>query len=70
LSDEIEKLCASRSCPWLLAAVDNIATLKKGDMATHAADVLAGTGWLPAMLRPHRSAAPTTWLRRIQRRGR
>jgi ParB family chromosome partitioning protein len=33
------------------AAADNIATLKKGDMATHAAELLAGTGWLPAMLR-------------------
>jgi ParB family transcriptional regulator, chromosome partitioning protein len=33
------------------AAADNIATLKKGDMATHAAELLNGTGWLPAMLR-------------------
>ena len=33
------------------AAADNIATLKKGDMATHAAELLTGTGWLPAMLR-------------------
>jgi ParB family transcriptional regulator, chromosome partitioning protein len=33
------------------AAADNIAALKKGDMATHAAELLNGTGWLPAMLR-------------------
>jgi hypothetical protein len=33
------------------AAADNIAALKKGDMADHAAELLAGTGWLPAMLR-------------------
>jgi ParB family chromosome partitioning protein len=33
------------------AAAENIATLKKGDMATHAAELLHGTGWLPAMLR-------------------
>jgi ParB family chromosome partitioning protein len=33
------------------AAVDNMAALKKGDMAAHAAEALAGTGWLPAMLR-------------------
>jgi ParB family transcriptional regulator, chromosome partitioning protein len=33
------------------AAADNIAALKKGDMADHAARLLAGTGWLPAMLR-------------------
>ena len=34
------------------AAADNIATLKKGDMAGRAAELLTGTGWLPAMLRP------------------
>ena len=33
------------------AAADNIAALKKGDMADRAAELLAGTGWLPAMLR-------------------
>jgi ParB family transcriptional regulator, chromosome partitioning protein len=33
------------------AAADNIAALKKGDMADRAAALLAGTGWLPAMLR-------------------
>ena len=33
------------------AAADNIATLKKGDMAERAAELLTGTGWLPAMLR-------------------
>jgi ParB family transcriptional regulator, chromosome partitioning protein len=33
------------------AAADNIATLKKPDMADRAAELLAGTGWLPAMLR-------------------
>jgi hypothetical protein len=33
------------------AATDNIATLKKGDMADRAAGPLTGTGWLPAMLR-------------------
>jgi ParB family chromosome partitioning protein len=33
------------------AAADNIAALKKDDMADHAAELLAGTGWLPAMLR-------------------
>jgi ParB family transcriptional regulator, chromosome partitioning protein len=33
------------------AAADNIAALKKGDMAAHAAELLVGTGWLPAMLR-------------------
>ena len=32
-------------------AADNIAAMKKGDMAAHAAELLAGTGWLPAMLR-------------------
>jgi hypothetical protein len=33
------------------AAADNIAALKEGDMADRAAELLAGTGWLPAMLR-------------------
>jgi ParB family transcriptional regulator, chromosome partitioning protein len=33
------------------AAVDKIATLRKGDMATHAAELLNGSGWLLAMLR-------------------
>jgi ParB family chromosome partitioning protein len=33
------------------AAADNIAAMKKGDMADRAADLLTGTGWLPAMLR-------------------
>ncbi len=33
------------------AAAENIATLKKGDMAERAAELLTGTGWLPAMLR-------------------
>jgi len=33
------------------AAADNIVTLKKGNMASHAAALLNGTGWLPAMLR-------------------
>ena len=33
------------------AAADNIATLKKGNMAERAAELLNGTGWLPAMLR-------------------
>ena len=33
------------------AAADNIATLKKGDMAERAAELLTGTHWLPAMLR-------------------
>jgi hypothetical protein len=33
------------------AAADNIAALKKGDIADRAAELLAGTGWLPAMLR-------------------
>lgn len=32
-------------------AADNIAALKKGDMAIKAAELLTGTGWLPAMLR-------------------
>jgi ParB family transcriptional regulator, chromosome partitioning protein len=31
------------------AAADNIASMKKGDMADRAAELLAGTGWLPAM---------------------
>lgn len=33
------------------AAADNIATLKKGEMAEKAVELLNGTGWLPAMLR-------------------
>jgi ParB family chromosome partitioning protein len=33
------------------AAADNIATLKKGEMATKAVELLSGTGWLPAILR-------------------
>ena len=33
------------------ATADNIATLKKGEMAVKAAELLTGTGWLPAMLR-------------------
>jgi ParB family chromosome partitioning protein len=33
------------------AAADNLAALKKGDMADRAAELLSGTGWLPAMLR-------------------
>jgi ParB family chromosome partitioning protein len=33
------------------AATDNIATLKKGDMADRAAELITGTGWLPSMLR-------------------
>jgi len=33
------------------SAADNIAALKKGDMAARAAETLTGTGWLPAMLR-------------------
>ncbi len=33
------------------AAADNIAALKKGEMAAHATALLTGTGWLPAMLR-------------------
>jgi hypothetical protein len=33
------------------AAADNIATLKKGDMADRAAELVTGTGLLPAMLR-------------------
>jgi ParB family chromosome partitioning protein len=33
------------------AAADNIATLKKSDMADRAAELLTGTGWLPALLR-------------------
>jgi hypothetical protein len=37
-------------------AADNIATLKKGDMADRAAELVTGTGWLPAMLR-------AAWLR-------
>jgi ParB family chromosome partitioning protein len=32
-------------------SADTIATLKKGEMATKAAALLTGTGWLPAMLR-------------------
>jgi ParB family chromosome partitioning protein len=32
-------------------AAENIATLKKGDMAERAAALLTGTGWLPALLR-------------------
>ena len=32
-------------------AAENIATFKKGDMAARAAELLAETGWLPAMLR-------------------
>jgi ParB family transcriptional regulator, chromosome partitioning protein len=33
------------------AAADNLVALKKGDMADRAAELLSGTGWLPAMLR-------------------
>jgi ParB family transcriptional regulator, chromosome partitioning protein len=33
------------------AAADNIASMKKADMADRAAELLTGTGWLPAMLR-------------------
>ena len=33
------------------AAADNIATLKKEEMADRAAGLLTGTGWLPALLR-------------------
>jgi ParB family chromosome partitioning protein len=33
------------------AAAENIAALKKGDMAARAAELLTGTGWLPIMLR-------------------
>lgn len=33
------------------ASADNIATLKKGEMAVKAAELLTGTGWLPAILR-------------------
>jgi ParB family chromosome partitioning protein len=33
------------------AKADNLAALKKGDMADRAAKLLTGTGWLPAMLR-------------------
>ena len=33
------------------ASADNIAALKKGEMAAKAAALLTGTGWLPAMLR-------------------
>ena len=32
-------------------AADKLATLKKGEMAERAADLLKGTGWLPAMLK-------------------
>jgi ParB family transcriptional regulator, chromosome partitioning protein len=32
-------------------AAENLAAMKKADMADHAARLLAGTGWLPAMLR-------------------
>ena len=32
-------------------AAENIATLKKDEMAERAADLLTGTGWLPPMLR-------------------
>ena len=32
------------------AAADNIAAMKKGDMADRAAELLAGTGWLPGTL--------------------
>jgi ParB family chromosome partitioning protein len=33
------------------AAADNLIALKKGEMADRAAQLLTGTGWLPAMLR-------------------
>jgi hypothetical protein len=33
------------------AVTDNIATLKKGDLADRAPEPLTGTGWLPTMLR-------------------
>jgi ParB family chromosome partitioning protein len=33
------------------AAADNIAALKKGEMAARAAALLTGTGWLPTLLR-------------------
>ena len=33
------------------AAAENLAALKKGEMAERAAELLTGTGWLPAMLR-------------------
>ena len=33
------------------AAADNIAKLKKDEMADRAAGLLTGTGWLPPMLR-------------------
>jgi hypothetical protein len=33
------------------APAENIAALKKGDMADRTVELLAGTGWLPAMLR-------------------
>ena len=33
------------------AAADNIATLKKGEMAAKAVELLTGSGWLPAILR-------------------
>jgi len=32
-------------------AAENIAALKKGEMAERAADLLTGTNWLPPMLR-------------------
>ncbi len=33
------------------SAAENIATLKKGEMAERAAQLLTGTNWLPPMLR-------------------
>jgi ParB family chromosome partitioning protein len=33
------------------AAADNIAAMKKGEMADRAAELLKGTGWLPVLLR-------------------
>ena len=33
------------------AAAENLASMKKGDLADRAAELLTGTGWLPAMLR-------------------
>ena len=40
-----------RQCLASLPIAENLAALKKGDMAERAAELLTGTGWPPAMLR-------------------
>ena len=42
------------------AATDNIATLKKGDMADRAPETLTGTGCFPPCSAPHSCAADDT----------